>query len=269
MKKNRTFGVEIEWKGDSDERYHLEQKMRNAGMKVSRGFYGHHAPSNFWKIENDNSCGSELISPILKGEDGLAELQKALELLNELNPRVNRDCGVHVHQDAQDFELENFKNLIRFYIKYEQAIDSVMPKSRRKNHNDTYLASLGECRYYEDEIDYKAKYDKVRKATSLDKLRGIFNYDRYYKVNLEAYLEHGTVEFRHHSGSTDFEKISNWVKFTQALMERAKRGVSWRGYKDLDCLLSYDEFREDKEIRKYYRERQEELSIPYSERQSA
>ena len=45
------------------------------------------------------------------------------------------------------------------------------------------------------------------------------NYDRYYKVNACAYDRHRTIEFRQHQGSTDYEKISHWVKFLAALVE--------------------------------------------------
>ena len=33
------------------------------------------------------------------------------------------------------------------------------------------------------------------------------------KVNLEAYSRHRTVEFRQHSGTINFTKIENWVRF--------------------------------------------------------
>ena len=57
---------------------------------------------------------------------------------------------------------------------------------------------------------------------------------RYCKVNLKSFRRHGTIEFRHHSGSTDFEKISNWIILTQAIVERAvnSRVVMKQGAED-------------------------------------
>lgn len=42
---------------------------------------------------------------------------------------------------------------------------------------------------------------------------------RYHKVNLSSFWRHHTVEFRHHSGTTDFAKISNWVRLLSRLIE--------------------------------------------------
>jgi hypothetical protein len=39
------------------------------------------------------------------------------------------------------------------------------------------------------------------------------NHDRYYKINCEAWGRHHTIEFRHHQGTTDYDKISYWARF--------------------------------------------------------
>jgi Putative amidoligase enzyme len=36
-----------------------------------------------------------------------------------------------------------------------------------------------------------------------------------------AFWRHGTVEFRHHSGTVEADKIINWVSLTQHLLENA------------------------------------------------
>lgn len=45
---------------------------------------------------------------------------------------------------------------------------------------------------------------------------------RYKKVNFNTYPVYGTIEFRQHSGSIDFAKISNWVLLTHLMMQRAE-----------------------------------------------
>ncbi|KAA3846594.1 amidoligase enzyme, partial [Bacteroides ovatus] len=54
-------------------------------------------------------------------------------------------------------------------------------------------------------------------------LREVFNNDRYHKVNFEAYSRHRTVEFRQHSGTTNFTKMENWIRFLNGLITFAKR----------------------------------------------
>ena len=49
--------------------------------------------------------------------------------------------------------------------------------------------------------------------------------NRYFKVNACSYSRHHTIEFRQHQGSTDFEKISNWVNFCAKLVAWSKKNV--------------------------------------------
>jgi len=46
---------------------------------------------------------------------------------------------------------------------------------------------------------------------------------RYYGLNLQAAFEHGTVEFRCHSGTVDAEKITNWAVLCTAILDTAKK----------------------------------------------
>ena len=48
---------------------------------------------------------------------------------------------------------------------------------------------------------------------------------RYVKVNAESFMRHGTVEFRQHSGTIEFEKISNWVKICGNLIDKSKTAL--------------------------------------------
>ena len=45
---------------------------------------------------------------------------------------------------------------------------------------------------------------------------------RYYKVNLQAYQCHGTIEFRQHSGTVNATKIAHWVRFLGEFIDACK-----------------------------------------------
>ena len=47
---------------------------------------------------------------------------------NKIGCRVNRSCGLHVHHDASDYNVEAFKNLYAIYIRYEAAIDELVKR---------------------------------------------------------------------------------------------------------------------------------------------
>ena len=160
----------------------------------------------------DNSISGndtfELVSPILVGEAGLRELEKVCWVLDLCDVRVNESCGLHVHIDAAGFSMETWHNLAS-YKHLEPVIDRFMPASRRDNY---YCRGLG---HVSDGM--------IRSARTVDELKGRIG-DRYHKVNLEAYSRHKTVEFRQHSGTTNFIKIRNWVLFLHKLVTFATRG---------------------------------------------
>lgn len=217
----RKFGVEIECFGTT------KRKAKNAiqakGINIAIEGYNH-VTRGHWKIVMDSSLSGqgecfEVVSPILKGESGLAELKLVCEALEECNAKVNKSCGVHVHFDANNMEIGNFKNLFKNYARCESIIDSFMPRSRRGNNN-TYCTSL--LQKYSS-IEKTERYiDACRTVNDLD--TSINNGNRYKKVNLRSFFRHGTVEFRQHSGTIEFEKISNWIAFLHSLVAFSKKG---------------------------------------------
>lgn len=198
---NRCFGVEIE--AYNCPRQTLTDALREAGIPVEIGSRNAETNSN-WKLTTDGSLeGShtfELVSPILCGEQGLEVLERVCWVLDAYNVKINSSCGIHVHFNASDFNLITWQNLILSYKHAETEIDKFMPASRRGNSN-TYCRSL---RGFSDE--------DIRSAESIESLQRLFG-SRYMKVNLEAYSRHRTVEFRQHSGTINFTKIENWVRF--------------------------------------------------------
>jgi hypothetical protein len=83
-----------------------------------------------------------------------------------------------------------------------------MPQSRRYNNNQ-YCRSIRAI----------AESHALINATDMTDIYDAFCSDRYRKVNVMAYRGHKTIEFRHHSGTTDFTKIENWINFLRGLLE--------------------------------------------------
>jgi hypothetical protein len=52
-------------------------------------------------------------------------------------------------------------------------------------------------------------------------------------MNMHARIIHGSVEFRYHSGTTNFQKILNWVKLCTAIVDRAYEIQEARSMTDL------------------------------------
>jgi len=201
-----TFGVEIECYNVI--RQDLIENATANGLQIRSEGYNHADNRHYYKIVSDSSLQgentNEVVSPILKGKKGLQSLETLCGSLSAIDARVNRSCGLHVHIGAERMSDEHYCRLVRNYQKIEKAIDSFMPTSRRAN-NSRWCHTL-------EGIDFSA-------CTTKGAIARAMNYDRYYKVNAEAYDRHRTIEFRQHSGTTDYEKISNWVLFLAKLVE--------------------------------------------------
>lgn len=213
MPKDVTFGVEIECY--QVERYPLMQMVRANGVEIQAEGYNHRDNDHYFKIVTDASIvgsnANEIVSPILKGKNGLKSLKIVCDSLEALGAKVNKSCGLHIHLDAKNMTIEHWRNLIINYARLENMIDGFMAKSRRGNNNcfcrsislmPRLEATILHCNSVEDIIRYFGT--------------------RYMKINVEAYSRHKTVEFRQHQGTTDFAKIEKWLSFLQKLLAYSK-----------------------------------------------
>jgi len=216
MNESRTYGIEIELVSKVD-KVALAAKIReafqaaNLGMDVRTGGYYHNTDSanrSTWDLKSDSSIrtedsdfpyGIEVVSPVLRGTEGLKSLKVVCEAIKELT-KVNKSTGLHVHHGVRAKELTN---LSKTWVKVQDVLYMMVPPSRRLNRycskwSASDVPDVGIISWYQRNI-----------AT------------RYVGLNLESYWIRGTVEFRLAAGTTSYEKISNWVIFTQILIDKS------------------------------------------------
>ena len=205
-----TFGVEIECYHAN--KHELLQGAMASGLKMKDTGYTHEDNHEFYKIVPDASLqgndNNEVVSPILKGgRTGLASIKKVTEVLRGVNAKVNKSCGLHVHISCPEMTPEHYINVFKNYQKLEQLINSFMPASRRDAMYSRSLKhfNFSNCHTYAD-VQHKMG-------------------SRYYNVNPMSWSRHNTIEFRQHSGTVEYEKISNWVKFLAGLVEYSRNNV--------------------------------------------
>lgn len=104
-----------------------------------------------------------------------------------------------------EFTFENISKVVKVYRRVEKMVDCFMPASRRGNRNNMCRSIVGA----------NDQYFTMRNSAF-----------RYFKLNVQSFFRHGTVEFRHHSGTLDAVKIKNWVLFTAIVTEKARGTVS-------------------------------------------
>jgi hypothetical protein len=245
------YGIEIEaFFHNGTSKRDLANALQQAGVNCTTEGYNH-ITRQHWKIVTDNSIKSnryrnieafEIVSPVLQGEAGLNELQKVCEVLARLGAELNRSTGLHIHLDAEGFDLQTWKNLFWNYAQYEIAIDAFMPRSRRVNNN-AYCQSVNNGQLLA----------KIESKTTIQDLANCVG-TRYYKINAQAYLRHKSVEFRHHSGTIEFAKIKNWLYFLHHLVRFSQTQRTQNSN-----LTAMAEFA-PAEIITFYQQRTEELN---------
>ncbi|WP_185226118.1 amidoligase family protein [Chryseobacterium indologenes] len=235
----RKFGVEIEFFGAQDTA--LNQNFRASGLEVRNESYNHTTRPH-WKFVSDGSIrgnnAKEIVSPVLQGPDGLKDFRKACKALRLSNAQVNTTCGVHVHLDANDYSIENFKTLLKNQYLVEIQIDRIMPRSRKANNN-TY------CQGFRSN-NQNTFFQKIDACRTVNELANLFR-TRYFKLNLQSFQRHGTVEFRQHGASTNFLKIKNWILICARLVEFSKQNILLT---DINQILdeNLQEYFEDREL---------------------
>jgi hypothetical protein len=147
----------------------------------------------------------------LQGEEGLEQARHALNALKATGAKVRRDCGVHVHHEASHLSVFNIKNILRHYAQNEDIFDAIMPRSRRDNNN-IYCQSLTNW----------LNHEELEQATNMREICSFALNQRYVKLNVQSFRRHGTLEFRQHAGSTNPNKIINWVRLTNKFIEQFK-----------------------------------------------
>ncbi len=266
--EDRGYGVEFEFKiSQSSGSVVASALSRETGIPVIfRGYT--HSVTEEWKLVTDASVsgGFELVSPVLFGADGLEQIKKLLAALRTVGARVDKSCGFHVHHSAADLDVDDVMSLLVFNITFDKVLDGFHPVSRRNNQF---------C-YCEDDRPNRELASNM-KSTKLEYLkRELFDRSfglnvnrvrRYRKLNILPFSTYGTVEFRQHAGTLNFEKAENWIIFTQLMVNKAKTGIKLTPrakvsigelYRALRMGLGNEKIRS---IAKYYIRRTAELKI--------
>lgn len=218
-REEKKIGVEIEFFGVNYRT--VISALKRVGVNIADWSGYTHAVVPQWKLVYDASVtstgtglsnGLELVSPPLKMHEMEAQLEKVMEVLNGLGAKVDRSCGIHVHHEIDDLNVNHIKNIYKLYKKHENHINLLMPASRRQS-----AEQRGYCRAISN-----TEMAKIELAETIEQIR-YAQETRYRVINFQAYVKYGTIEFRQHSGSTDFRKLMNWIRITQSLVASAKQ----------------------------------------------
>lgn len=214
-----TFGVEFEGgfktAGGIDT---LLAMVRDRGLQIidNRLHADHTDHSDAWKVVYDSSINDfaetcEIVSPVLCGENGWYQLLTMCEIFARVGFGVNRSCGTHVHIGCRDEAWSTIASVAVTYNNAYTAYESIVAPSRRgagrwcKPYSPVDIAKIANSVRSSDVFLGNGPCADVSRTTSH------YARSRYHAVNLTAYYQRKTIEFRQHGGTVEFEKISRWI----------------------------------------------------------
>ena len=212
-------------------RYNWAARYGAAG--ASRRIASEEEIKTAWRVIPDGSVanGCEVVSPILSGDAGLEQLRMVVRALKAAGATVDASCGFHVHVDARDLSAPEVINAVSRYARYEAQIDSFMAPRRRGNQSQW-------CRTMSVVATNMTTQGDGANLTSVVNLAG----GRYYKLNVHAYLRHGTLEFRQHAGTLNIQKMVHWIVFAVQFIEDSRLSAEF--------VASYQENATNKQLAK-------------------
>jgi len=167
--------------------------------------YGQLQDDPAWGAKNDCSvCGKEFFSAILKGDNGLAAIDRLCDFADDNNWEVDSRCGYHAHFDMRGESNDSLKAIALAYLASYDVWSLFVNHNRLRNSycgaHDVEISELWACRdfsYFSD------------------------SQDRYQWINFCAYNKFQTFEVRLHEGTLDGCAVKNWVRGHATFMDWA------------------------------------------------
>ncbi len=254
---DRPFGVEIEFYGL---KYYILPpdngiiKPYNVHSTATDGRdfvrllkdYGLHLGTDrdSWHLEEDSSIvhrgGVELVSPILRGFDGLFETYRFFQLLGEVQGvAIDASCGFHVHHgvDKETYQCGQLKELVRVVHAIEDYVYLLIGEGRIAKETcrpmDLSITDFlqlkdcdTECRTHGCKIKQLWYSSRNRYDPDCNRPER-YDLTRYHGLNLHSYWYRSTIEFRYHCAVLDkIDEAMQWIIFTQFLVELSDGNIT-------------------------------------------
>jgi hypothetical protein len=167
-----------------------------------------------------------LISPALQDEEGCNRCAEFLQMVEAtVFLSVNANTGFRLHVHAQDLKCDGLIKVCQNFVKYEDAIDSILPPSRRSGgtasnrYFQSNKAALGRIA-----ATNKERKEAIANCSNIEQLVLLLNPDgKCYKLNLRnlRLRQHPMIEFRSHSSTSNKLKIKAWVGLCLSIVNTA------------------------------------------------
>lgn len=222
----RFVGVEFEMfnvNDDTDKVFALsaDWRLRNCGI------------SEDGSIESD--AGIEVKTPPAQGDDLAEWIGGVCAISKQYRMTVNSSCGLHVHVDGRGMTGRQLRRLMALVRVCEPVIYGMQPLRR-------LTGDYSRPMQIQPDAAMRCTSDVRSRRAPLNWWHEYANGSHYSGLNLGALNEHGSVEFRYHSGTLNAEKVMRWIAICQAFVDTAcsRRALRWPTvFSSLDDRLRY------------------------------
>lgn len=186
------------------------------------------------------AAGFEINTAPAGGDVYIAQVFDICEALEAAGAKVDKNCGLHVHVDARDFNYNDLYKLTKIYTAIEPTLLAMVPANR---HSSEYAIKCGNI--FESKIKKSWSNEKLTHLELKDRIvTAIYNTGhsafrtnkrgaglgtgRYYALNLHSWFYRGTIECRLFDGTVNKNEIIEW-------------GILWANILDFAVRMSDDE----------------------------
>lgn len=145
-------------------------------------------------------------------------------------------CGLHVHVDVSKHTMEQLYRVFLLYTVLERTLFKI---SGSRNANKFCVSVLDSVTAVGNALHYGRVKDWKQFSET------VFHGTKYMAMNIKPVRSRGSIEFRHHEGSSNPEKIKNWLLVLTDLVAGSKQLYTAqleREILDLNTNSQYEEF---------------------------
>jgi hypothetical protein len=269
--RDLTYGIEIEFFGTTPNAVLAQMVNVNLACHWTGTYHGNRV-HGIWNLCVDRSvnstgtecgCGLEMVSPILRGTEGLVEVMKVCKAIETAGGKVDKTCGLHVHVGTGMMNLKQLRRVYLRWLQFEPLMETIFSESRRgaQRYAESNLNAIGTGTATLEQKLTNAMHMSEHSHSVDQFFREFCPRGRYYKMNIEPQYTYGTVEFRGHQGSIDGDKITNYIRLMVNFVSVAIASKMPQGKINYDLKYYFKYFtRMDKELQAWFDKRQRELN---------
>ena len=185
-----------------------------------------------------------VMAPMLLNQQGKETLKRHLQFLSGLSigdgqpQSINGGCGLHIH--VSNAFLKNGINETHLVADFAQAqrtgasYDPIKERSLKEPMTTVAVIDILN-RYRDNQAKFNSMFPRSRTnytyarpilegtiaGDTVQELANRFTVGKYSVVNLEAWADKGTIEFRQAAGTLNCDKIWNWAEHVVTLVNHS------------------------------------------------